>query len=262
MLYRRGGLHHRRLVVERHEGMSAGGSYARAVLFSDGHLGVILRHVVPIEQYAFRIAEAHELGYGPGENIEFWSLGLQRKARDVWKETLPPLFLSQVVESYGRCAALMNNVSSDDAVARDWWNVAKYLEAVAVAIGEDPDCAAGRNSSDALDVGGLPEVIHYERLAELMHPDAVESLRGAAAGVAQSCRFGLQAAPSEIQLACLQGLANGEKHAELARRLGYSERHFQRVLADLWNQFGVENTIEGVAYAAAQGWVTVPRDIE
>lgn len=223
-------------------------------------LRVILCHVGPIEQYASWIAEAHGLGYGPGEHIEMWSVGLQRKAREIWKETLPPLLLSRVAESYERCATLMAGVLPDETVARDWWNVVGYLEAVAAAVGEDPDCAARRDSTDTLDVGGLPEVIHYEGLAELMHPTAVESLRAAAAAVAWICRLG-SPAPNEVELACLQGLAGGEKHAELAQRLGYSERHFQRLLAELWDQLGVENTVEGVAYAAAQGWITVPSDI-
>lgn len=68
-------------------------------------------------------------------------------------------------------------------------------------------------------------------------------------------------APDETQLACLQGLAYGEKHTDLARRLGYSERHLQRILADMWVQLGVDSPIDGVAFAVAQGWVTVPRDI-
>ncbi len=69
------------------------------------------------------------------------------------------------------------------------------------------------------------EVIHYERLSNLISVDAVERLRSTAAAVARLCRLKSLAAPNEVQLASLQGLANGEKHAELAKRLGYSERH-------------------------------------
>jgi len=68
--------------------------------------------------------------------------------------------------------------------------------------------------------------------------------------------------PNEAQVACLQGLANGEKHADLAKRLGYSERHLQRILADMWHQFGVDSTTEGGAFAVAQGWITVSRNME
>ena len=153
---------------------------------------------------------------------------------------------------------MMDSVSPDEPVVADWENVARYLGAVAAAIDEDPDCAEQKLPSDSPGIGHLPEVIHYEELAELMHPDAVGRLRAEVAAVARFCRFNSSAAPNEMQLACLQGLANGEKHADLAERLGYSSRHFQRVLTDLWEQFGVENTVEGVAFAVAQGWVTVP----
>ena len=220
---------------------------------------MVLRHAVPIEQYAYRIAEAHDLGYGPGEHTDIGGVEFQRRAQKVWKETLPPLFQRQVADSYERCAWLMGSVSPDQSVGGDWESVAEYLSAVAVAINRDPACAELEVPSDSLDIGHMPEVIHYERLAELMHPDAVERLRSAAAAVARFCRFNLSIAPDEIQFAFLQGLASGEKHADLAERLGYSQRHFQRILADMWDQFGVENTIQGLSYAVAQGWIAVPR---
>lgn len=225
----------------------------------DGQIRVVLRHVVPIEQYATRIAEAHGLGYGPGEHTDILGVEFQRQAQKVWKETLPPLFLRQVADSYKRCAWLMGSVSPDESVVGDWESVAKYLGAVAAAIDEDLDCVKQVVPSDSPDIGHMPEVIHYERLAELVRPDAVEGLRATAEAVARFCRFNSSAALNETQLACLQGLANGEKHADLAKRLGYSERHLQRLLADMWNQFGVGNTIEGVASAVAQGWISVPR---
>ena len=220
-------------------------------------LKVMLRHVVPIEQYAIRIAEAHRLGHGPGDLIEPWSMEIQRQAAKIWTETLPAPFLSQVAESYRRCAEFMGNVTPNGSAAGDWGAIQKYLGAVATAIGENPECAASHDSSDLLSTGGMPEVIRYDKLAAIMHPDSVEKLRAAAAAVALTCRSRSQNAPDEMQLACLQGLANGEKHADLAKRLGYSQRHFQRILADMWHQFEVENTIQGVSHAVAQGWITV-----
>jgi hypothetical protein len=226
---------------------------------SDGQLRVVLRHSAPIEQYASRIAEAHSLGHGPGGYTDIWGVEFQRNAQRVWKETLPPLFQRQVADSYGRCAQMMAAMLPDESVVGDWVNITRYLGAVAAAIDEDPDCAKQKASPENPRIGHLPEVIHYEGLADLMHPDVVENLRAEAAAVAQFCRFNSSTAPDEMQLACLQGLANGERHAELARRLGYSERHLQRILADMWEQFGVENTVEGVAHAVAQSWITVPR---
>lgn len=226
--------------------------------FSDGQLQTVLRHASPIEQYACKIAEAHSLGYGPGEHTDIWSVEFQRKAQKVWKQTLPPLFQRQVADSYKHCAWLMDSVSPDESAAGDWEKVATYLGGVSAAIDEDPDCAEHEVPSGSPDIGQMPEVIHYERLAELMHPDAAERLRAAASAVVRFCRFNLSIAPDEIQLACLQGLTSGEKHADLAKRLGYSERHLQRVLAAMWQQFGVDDTIQGVAFAVENGWIAVP----
>jgi len=229
------------------------------VLASDEQLGVVLRHAVRIERHASRIVEAHELGYGPGEDADIWELEFQRRAREVYKETLPPAHQRLVADSFEHCARLMGAMAPGGEITEDWEAVAAYLRAVAKAISEDPECPAHHASFDAPDIGDFtPEVVHYEKLASLMHPDPVEKLRAAAAAVAQYCRFSSQTAPNEMQLACLQGLANGEKHADLANRLGYSQRHFQRMLADMWDQFGVDNPIQGVAFAVAQGWITVP----
>ncbi len=227
---------------------------------SDGQLRVVLRHAAPIEQYACRIAEAHSLGHGPGGYTDVWGVEFQRKAQEVWKETLPPSFERQVADSYERCAWLMGSASPDESVVGDWENVARYLGAVSAAIDEDPDCAEQEVPSASPDIGHIPEVIHYEKLAEMAHPDAVERLRAGAAGVARFCRFNTSVAPDKTQLGCLQGLANGEIHADLAKRLGYSERHLQRILADMWHQFGVGGTIQGVAFAVQNGWVSVPNN--
>lgn len=220
-------------------------------------LGIVLRHVVLIEQYATRISEAHGLGFGPGEQTDIWGAELQRKAQKVWKETLPAQLLRQVADSYERCAWLMQSVLPDESIVGDWENMARYLGTVAAAIGEDPDCAKQEMPTSPFQIGHIPEVIHYEKLAELVRPNAVEELRAAASAVARFCRFNLTIAPNEMQLACLQGLANGEKQASLAKRLGYSERHLQRIIAAMWHKFGIANTTEGVAHAVAQGWVTV-----
>ncbi|MYB08787.1 MAG: hypothetical protein F4Y28_02250 [Acidimicrobiia bacterium] len=222
---------------------------------------MVLGHVGPIEQYAIRIAEAHSLGHGPGEHTDIWGVEFQRSAQKVWKETLPLPFQREVAESYERCAWLMESASPDESIVADWENIAMYLGAIAAAINEDPECAELAMTSDTLGIGHMPEAIHYERLADLMSVDAAERLRASAGAVAQHCRFSLPSAPNEEQLICLQGLANGEKHAELAKRLGYSERHLQRILAHMWHQFGLDNAIEGVAFAVAQRWVTVPRTV-
>ena len=65
--------------------------------------------------------------------------------------------------------------------------------------------------------------------------------------------------PNAPLLLCLQGLANGTKQERLAQELGYSKRQLQRMLADLWTQLEVPAATQGVAHAAAQGWITIER---
>ena len=226
---------------------------------SDKELELILKHALRLERHAWRIAEAHELGFEPGEYADIFRVEFQRRTRRVYNETLPMDYQRLVADSFELCARLMASAAHDGEVAEAWKTVAGYLRAVAEAIDEDPDCPPHQASFEVPDIGDFtPEVVHYERLAGLMHPDSVEELRAASAAVARYCRSSAQFAPDETQLACLQGLADGEKHAELAERLGYSRRHLQRILADMWHQFGVDNTIQGVAFAVAQGWITVP----
>ena len=216
-------------------------------------------HAAPVERYAIRIREAHKLGHGPGQCVDICDLGLQRKALQVWKETLPPAFLGAVADSYVRCAQLMGAVLSDGSAQANWDILARYLGAVATAMGEDSDLRNRQPTAGAPAIKDMPEVIRFESLAELMHPDAVETLRGSSAAVARYCRFGLHSAPDDTQLVCLQGLADGDRQADIAKRLGYSQRHIQRILADLWHQFGVENAIQGLSFAVAQGWIAVSR---
>ncbi|MCY4136387.1 MAG: hypothetical protein OXG30_15970 [bacterium] len=225
---------------------------------SDSQLRVVLRHANPIEQYARRIAEAHTLGYGPGEHVDIWGVEFQCMALEVWKETLPPLFLRQVASSYKHCAWLMESALPDDWVAEDWEATLRHLSTVAAAVDTDPDCIGREVPLDASDIGHIPEVIRYDRLAELMHPSAVDRLRSAAAAVVRFCRFNSSIAPNETELACLQGLANGEKRSDMAKRLGYSERQLRRILANLWAKLGVANDMQGLAISVVHGWVTLP----
>lgn len=136
---------------------------------SDGQLRVVLRHANPIRQYAHRITEAQALGYGPGEHVDIWGVEFQCMALEVWKETLPPLFLRQVASSYKRCAWLMESALPDDWVAEDWEATLRHLSTVAAAVDKDPDCIGREVPLDASDIGHMPEVIRYDKLAELHH---------------------------------------------------------------------------------------------
>lgn len=179
-------------------------AYALGVDGGADQLRVVLRHVAPIEQYAIRIAEAHSLGFGPGEHTDVLSVEFQRKAHKVWKETLPPQFLRQVADSYERCAWLMESALPNESIADDWASISRYLRAIPAAIDGDPDCALQDMALDSPDIGYMPTLIHYDRLAELMSVDATERLRATADAVARYCHSNSLDAPSDVQLACLR----------------------------------------------------------
>ncbi|WP_419919198.1 helix-turn-helix domain-containing protein [Candidatus Poriferisocius sp.] len=104
------------------------------------------------------------------------------------------------------------------------------------------------------------ELVRYEELAKLFHPELVNKLHNAATVIVRYCRFDSPFVPDDFQLACLQRLANGEHYADIANHMRYSKRQIQRKLTDLWNQLGVDNPTQGLAIAVEQGWVTIPRD--
>ncbi len=63
--------------------------------------------------------------------------------------------------------------------------------------------------------------------------------------------------PSEEQLMCLQGLALGESHQEIAHNLSYSTRQLERMLNKMRGKLEVATSTEALALAVNEGWVTV-----
>ena len=170
--------------------------------------------------------------------------------------TLPPLYLRLIADSFDHCASVMSIVRPDGLLIDEWDTALSYFQTISSAIADDVDQRGPLEASELND--NIMDLLRYEELAELMHSDLVNILHNSATAVAEHCRFFLPLAPDDTQLACLQGLALGQNQAELAAQLGYSKRHLQRMLATLWDQFGVEGPAQGVAFAVTQGWVTIP----
>ena len=59
----------------------------------------------------------------------------------------------------------------------------------------------------------------------------------------------------EERLSWLRHLAGGRTVAELARRVGYSERAMFRMLRSLYREMGVENRLQAVLRAQELGWL-------
>lgn len=61
--------------------------------------------------------------------------------------------------------------------------------------------------------------------------------------------------PSADQLSWLRQLATGATVAQLAERVGYSERAMFRLLRDLYGQLGVRNRLQAIMRAREAGWL-------
>ena len=119
----------------------------------------------------------------------------------------------------------------------------------------------------ATQVQGVALAVQQGWIAPLAHAAAEQQSPLRAEGetapmgqiTAEGTLDGWSTVPSEPQLLCLQGLANGQRQQDIAGNLGYSRRHLQRVLAELWTQLEVSTPSQGVAHAVVQGWITVER---
>ncbi len=226
-------------------------------------LGEILKHARWIEWQASQIYQAHDLGHGPGRHTDFDNPEFHLQARDVYKSTLPPQCLRLVSESFENCADLMIAIQTDDAISPNWDIVISYLR---LAPGKTEDFSSESSSTNLLEPYDISDLtlglLHYEELANLMHPELVEKLHKAATTVIRYCQSDSSFIPDDFQLACLQRLAEGEYQEELANHMGYSKRQIQRVLADIWNHLGVDDATQGLAIAVEQGWVAIPSDTD
>ena len=217
---------------------------------------MILRHARWVGRHASQIAEAIDAGHGPGRHIEVDSTELHRQLGSVYQMTLTPHYLWRIADSFWRCSDLMVAMQPDGPVAGGWDTVIGYLKGTSETVAVGIDQAPPPDGAEVTD--NTMELLRYEEFAKLMHPELVGNLHNSAASVADYCRLFAPLAPDETQLACLHALAAGQNQAGLAAHFGYSKRHVQRILADMWDQFDMETAAQGVAFAVAQGWITIP----
>lgn len=77
----------------------------------------------------------------------------------------------------------------------------------------------------------------------------------AVAAVLTAAREDVEHGPSADQLSWLRQLASGVTVAQLAERVGYSERAMFRLLRDLYGQLGVRNRLQAIIRAQEAGWL-------
>ena len=221
--------------------------------------GSVNSFAVRIAHFAGCVAEAHELGHGPGRVRQPWGIGFQRRACSVFAETLSPEYLRGVADSSGYCAGLMGSVEPEDSVAADWSLVATFLRTTAEAFHEMPEVAEISPGAGAAKLGSaMPAVLRYEEFAGLLTIDGVVHLKSAAKAVALHCESHLGVVPTAQELEWLISVAAQEPIEELAERNSASARGMYRNLEAMWARLGVRNQVQGVALAVQRGWIGPP----
>lgn len=210
-----------------------------------------------LRRFGEAIEQAHDLGHGPGECDEPWSLEFQVEAIEIYRTTVPWEFLIELSSGFrDGCAQMRDRPSGADGDA--WLLVRTDFESAAEAIDRAaplPLVAADVRAGD-LDPDP-PSVLSYELLGRAISARGAEQLTAAAAEVERSCRD-LRSSPlSDEEVVWLESLIAGDKVLDVAVAAGCSERQMHRALAELWRRLGVDGRTEGIALAVAQGWVTV-----
>jgi DNA-binding NarL/FixJ family response regulator len=88
-------------------------------------------------------------------------------------------------------------------------------------------------------------------LGEILLP--LEVVRGLAAG--REFAGDEEESPSAREVEWLRQLAAGVTVAQLAERVGYSERAMFRMLNDLYRRMKVANRLEALIHAHDRGWI-------
>lgn len=109
-----------------------------------------------------------------------------------------------------------------------------------------------RTTSPAEVVDSAPSILRYDRLAALTTAEGARRLARAADAVRQLGEAPTAPLTSE-QRRLLKAVASGVAVADLADEFGYSRRSMFRELAKLWKELGVDDRIQAVRKAAAEG---------
>lgn len=225
--------------------------------------GTINSFAVRTAHLAGCVAEAHELGHGPGRSRKPWGIGFQRRACSIYTQTLRPEYLRGLADASGYCAGLMVGAAPEGGIAADWEIVTEFLRSTSEALREMPEVAGVARGTGTEELGSMsPPVLRYELFAELLNSQGTSRLREAAREVARCCESHLGSVPSAQELDWIIAVAVHEPIDVLAKRNNTSTRGMYRLLEAMWQRLGVRNQVQGVALAVQQGWISPsPYDI-
>jgi len=205
------------------------------------------------------IVEAHRLGVGEGHHEFPWTLAYQREADHIFG-SLPMWYESDVAALFGRCAEIMDECSIPARLGPDWMIVTECLVSTRQSILErlasaDPD-ARPRTSTSGEPIDKLetpPFTIRFDALAAMTTTAGAMRLEQAATAVRRYMEAPAPELLNDREHELLKRLADGEAIADIASKMGYSERSIYRALASLWKKLGVTGRMQGVRKAALEG---------
>jgi len=204
--------------------------------------------------------ECYLFGVPEGAHSEPWGGDYHREAVAVYNESLPWTYQRDIATLFRDSLGAMARCLIPAELVEDWAIVTAYMREAADAIEDWLESGQPRpdRSCAAVSPGvtsDVPRVVHWDALAALTTQDGTRRLK--AACVAVQRYFDAEAPPSldASERLMLESLASGAAIADVASRMGYSERSMYRELSKLWDKLGVSGRAAAVHKATVEGLI-------
>lgn len=205
------------------------------------------------------IADAHRFGTAEGTIDEPWTAEFHRKAVHIFDLSLPRSYQRDIGALFQRSADIMDACSIPSSLAGDWLITRTHMVEASRHIFE---CLAPKESDEPVPPidAVIPTVARFDLLAGLITRQGATRLERAALAV-QRHMDTLQHATATSPVVelnanerlLLASVASGLPIAAVAEELGYSQRSVYRSLSRIWRKLGVENRVQGIRKAIADG---------
>lgn len=204
------------------------------------------------------IAEAHRFGVAPGSHERLWDLEYLQEAVRVYGETLPLWYQRAVASLFRESADAMAERAIPAGLAEDWVIVGTYMRNASAAVMARAASSPGElrppECEGSLEIGErMPTVVRFDRLAALATREGALGLERAAVAVQHHVGASSRLVLDDRQRRLLRRVASGAPIADLAEEFGYSRRSMYRELSRLWRALGVEDRVQAMCKAVAEG---------
>lgn len=202
------------------------------------------------------VVEAYKLGIPEGPHLQPWTEAYCRDAVEVYAETLPLWYIREIASLFRHGAETLEERNIPVSRAQDWLIVIEHMhnssDAMTRWVRSRREPSTSRSTGPADVVDRAPSILRYDRLAALTTAEGACRL-GRAADAVQQLGAALVTPLTSEQRRLLKAVASGVAVADLAAEFGYSRRSMFRELAKLWKELGVDDRIQAVRKAAAEG---------